>query len=66
MERDAEMAELSDTDANFNWNVIDFNKDFIWLQINFDKPENLDSYSSEDYITVTFYGVEFFKSFNGI
>ena len=66
MERDAEMAELSDTDANFNWNVIDFNKDFIWLQINFENPENLDSYSSEDYITVTFYGVEFFKSFNGI
>ena len=60
MEKDLEVAELSDTGANFNWNVIDFSKDFIWLQINFDNPENLDAFSSEDFITVTFYGVEFF------
>ena len=31
MEKDLEVAELSDTGANFNWNVIDFSKDFIWL-----------------------------------
>ena len=44
MEKDLEVAELSDTGANFNWNVIDFSKDFIWLQINFDNPENLDAF----------------------
>ena len=61
-----ELAEMSESGTNFTWDVIDFNKDFIWLQINFENPENLNTFTSKDFITVTFWGVEFFKSFKGI
>ena len=66
MEKDSESEELSDTVANFVWDVIEFDKDFIWLQISFDNPSEIDSLASKDYITVTFWGVDFFKSFQGI
>lgn len=35
MEKNAESGELSDTVTDFKWDVIDFNRDFIWLQISF-------------------------------
>jgi len=43
--------------------VIDFNRDFIWLQIHFENPEEIGAFLSKDYITVKFWGVEFFKSY---
>lgn len=61
-----ERSEMSDSGTNFTWDVINFNRDFIWLQIDFENPENLDDFSSKDFLTITFWGVEFFKSFQGI
>lgn len=52
--------EESDNVVNFEWDVIDFDEDFTKLQIKFENPEHIDSFYSEDYITVTFWGVEFF------
>lgn len=66
IEKDSDAEELSDTVDNFTWDVIDFSKDFINLQISFENPENLDAFQSKDFITVTFWGVELFKSFQGI
>ena len=65
LEKDTDTEELTETVENFTWDVIDFNKDFILLQINFENPENLDNFTSQDFITVTFWGVEFFRSFQG-
>lgn len=66
IENDTETGELSNTVTDFTWEVIDFNEDFIWLQIDFENPENLDTFSSKDFISVTFWGVGFFKSYQGI
>ena len=45
--------------------MVGFEEDYIYLQINFTNPEQV-SFQSQDYITVTFWGVEFFKSYQGI
>ena len=67
MEQDADAGELSEAaEKNFVWDVIEFDKDFIRLQINFENPSDIDTLDSKDYITVTFWGIEFFKSFQGV
>ena len=33
-----ERSEMSDSGTNFTWDVINFNRDFIWLQIDFENP----------------------------
>lgn len=39
IEKDVEIEELSDMVVdNFTWDVIDFDKDYIWLQISFENP----------------------------
>ena len=47
---------------NFQWDLIDFDKDYLWLQTTFDNPEDLGSFRSEDFIVVSFYGVNLFKN----
>ena len=66
MEKDEESGDLSDTVVNFKWDIIGYNADLILLQINFENPSEIDTLDSKDFITVTFFGVEFFKSFQGI
>ena len=64
MVKDQDDDEHSSDVINFTWDVVGFDKDFIWLKIRFENPEDLGaSFSSQDFITVTFWGVEFFKSF---
>ena len=65
-----ELIQDSDSDAlaqaqEFAWNVINFDKNFIILDIKFTDPLNI-SFESKDYITVTFWDVELFKSYQGI
>lgn len=62
MIKDTETGEASEL-TSFEWDVIDFDENFIWLQIDFENPDNVGTFSSKDYITVTFWGVDFFKSF---
>ena len=45
MKKDTDSEELSQLDQ-FNWDVIDYKKDFIWLQINFKNPEHIGSFYS--------------------
>ena len=65
-----ELIQDSDSDAlaqaqDFAWNVIDFDKNFIILDIKFADPSNI-SFESKEYIKVTFWDVELFKSYQGI
>lgn len=48
---------------SFEWDVASFDQDFIVLKIKFENPEDIGSFSSKDYITVTFWGIDFFKSY---
>ena len=63
---DEQASEENKDLKNFRWEVIDFNRDFIWLQIYFENPEEIGAFFSKDYITVEFWGVEFFKSYQGV
>ena len=36
------------------------------MKVKFKNPENVGSFYSEDYISVRFWGVDFFKSFKGV
>ena len=64
--QDSDTDQIADNVEHFEWTVIDFDKDNIWLQINFNSPDNIGSFKSKDYITVTFWGVEFFKSVQNV
>lgn len=48
--------------TDFTWTMTEFDIDFIYLQINFTNPDDI-AFDSRDYITVTFWGIEYFKSF---
>ena len=65
MVQDVESDEESNLEK-FEWNLVDFNEEFIFLQVDFDNPKNVGAINSEDFITVTFWGVDFFKSYQGI
>ena len=63
------MDEDSDEDAlveNFAWDIEGYSPDFVWLRIKFDNPQDIGAFDSKDIIEVTFWGIEFFKSFQGI
>ena len=49
-------------DHNFDWDVIDFSDTFLKIKINFENPEELGTLHSKDYISVTFWASQFFKS----
>lgn len=65
-----ELIQDSDSDElaraqDFTWNVIDFDENFIHLDIKFADPLNI-SFESKDLITVTFWDVDLFRSYQGI
>ena len=45
-----------------DWDVVGYTQDFIYIQIIFKNPEDIGAYNEFDFIQVTFWGVEFFKS----
>ena len=65
MQKDSDIAEPSEIN-DFSWDVLEYTKDFIKLKIDFKNPEDLGAFASKDFITVTFWGVEFFKDYTGI
>lgn len=65
MNRDTDSDDLTKVEK-FEWDVIDYQENYIWLQFSFKNPDNVGSFYSQDYLSVTFWGIEFFKSFNGI
>ena len=65
MKKDKASGELARIEK-FEWDVVDFNNDYLWLQIRFQNPEDIGSFTSKDFISVTFWDIELFKSFQGI
>lgn len=61
LKKDLDTDEIVKT-QEFEWDVIDFNADFLWLQFKFAHPEELSSFVSQDFISVTFWDINLFKS----
>ena len=59
---DLENDSLKYQALNFQWDLIDFNRDYLWIQTSYDNPDHLGSFKSEDFIVVSFYGVDLFKN----
>ena len=55
-------SEESTVLKEFSWDVVDYYEQQILIQIDFESPEDLGLFFAEDFILITFYGVEFFKS----
>lgn len=51
--------------VDFTWDLLGFNKDFIWLKLKFANPWDISDDTQYDTLTVTFWGVEYFKSMQG-
>ena len=66
MTQDSDSDRLSENVEKLVWDVIDFERDYIRLQISFKNPEMIGTFESLDYITVTFWGVDFFKSYQNV
>ena len=49
----------------FNWDLISYDKQDIRIQLHFDEPDQISDSATEDLISVTFWGTEFFKSDEG-
>ena len=56
--------ELS-SEEKFSWEVLSFEQDLIKLQIKFKNPERV-AFMAQNFIKVTFWGVELFKSQEGV
>lgn len=63
MVSDVDSEELADF-KTFTWDVVTFEDQELVIQIYFENPDNVGNFQSEDFILVTFYGVDFFKSQN--
>ena len=49
-----------------DWDFVGYSEDFIFLKIKFENPDEIGAYDELDLIEVTFWGVEFFKSSEGV
>ena len=49
-----------------DWDFVGYSEDFIFLKIKFENPDEIGAYDELDLIEVTFWGVEFFKSSQGV
>ena len=52
--------------SDFEWDVIGYDTDFIWLQIDFENPGDVGFTYLQDQLSVTFYGTEYFMSVEGL
>ena len=46
--------------TGFHWDLIEFTPEFVQIKLNFVNPAAVGSFQLKDYITVTFWGVNFF------
>ena len=51
--------------SDFKWNVLGFDTDFFWIQIDFDDPK-LVAATGVETLSVTFWGTEYFKSYQNV
>ena len=58
--------DYSDENAlNLTWSMIDFNKDWITIQLYFEYPQRVSEYIEYDALEVYFWGVDWFRSSKG-
>jgi hypothetical protein len=50
---------------NLTWRMIDFNKDWITIQLYFEYPQRVSEYIEYDTLEVYFWGVDWFRSSKG-
>ena len=48
---------------DFTWDITAYSKDYIWIQLDFINPWDISNDSQFDTLSVTFWGVEYFKSY---
>ena len=46
----------------FTWDITAYSKNYIWMQLYFENPWDISNDSQFDTLSVTFWGVEYFKS----
>lgn len=51
--------------SEFSWDVLGFNENFFWIQIDFSDPRLVASTGAET-LSVTFWGTEYFKSYQNV
>ena len=49
--------------VEFTWDLIDYERDYIWLQLTFLNPWDISDSAQFDTLSVTFWGVDYFKSY---
>ena len=55
--------EISYLDKRVEWDITHYSSELIWLQLMIENPEELSSsLSINDYISVTFWGTDYFVS----
>ena len=47
----------------FTWDITAYTKDYIWIQLEFINPRDISNDSQYDTLSLTFWGVEYFKSY---
>jgi len=50
---------------NFTWTVIDYNEDTVKLRLEFENPAEVSQDMTFDTLSVTFWGVDFFRNTKG-
>ena len=47
----------------FTWDITAYSRDYIWIQLDFVNPWDISNDSRFDTLSLTFWGVEYFKSY---
>ena len=48
---------------DFTWDITAYSKDYIWIQLDFINPWDISDDTQADTLSLTFWGVEYFKSY---
>ena len=59
---ESETVEGDIVKSEVDWDLMDFDEEFLKLQLYFDSPESMSQDLKQDVVSVTFYGTEFFQS----
>ena len=49
--------------VHFTWDITAYSKDYIWIQLDFINPWEISTDSQFDTLSLTFWGVDYFKSY---
>ena len=54
--------EESNEKIDFTWDITAYSRDYIWIQLDFINPWDISNDNQYDTLSLTFWGVEYFKS----